>query len=68
MPSTLNNYCKIFHAGTEKVNNEIVINGGRVLAVTAIGENLANAQRKAYETVKTIAWESCHYRTDIGQK
>lgn len=58
--------CKIFHAATKKNNHEIVTNGGRVLAVTALGNDLADAQHNAYAVVKKVAWPSCHYRTDIG--
>ena len=62
------NNCKIFHAGTKSTNNEIVTNGGRVLAVTALGDDIAQAQTKAYENVKKICWVDCYYRKDIGDK
>lgn len=58
--------CKIFHAATQKNNHDIVTSGGRVLAVTALGNDLGDAQRHAYTVVKNIAWPDCHYRTDIG--
>lgn len=58
--------CKIFHAATQKNNHEIVTNGGRVLAVTALGTDLSAARREAYAAVNSIAWPTCHYRTDIG--
>lgn len=60
--------CKIFHAGTSIQNNHIVTNGGRVLAVTALGTNLQAAQTRAYQTVHQIHWPNCYYRDDIGFK
>ena len=58
----------VFHAGTKKENGVFVTNGGRVLGVTARDEDLKTAIDKAYRRVKTIDFEGCHYRTDIGQK
>ncbi|MBS0351272.1 MAG: phosphoribosylamine--glycine ligase [Proteobacteria bacterium] len=58
--------CKIFHAATQLKNNQILTNGGRVLAVTALGENLQAARQNCYQIVKKIVWGNCHYRTDIG--
>lgn len=57
---------KVFHAGTRFEGEQIVTSGGRVLAVTAMGLELRHAQSKAYEAVKKIQFEGCHYRTDIG--
>ncbi len=59
---------KVFHAGTKALDGEIVTNGGRVLCVTALGENLAEAQRRAYQAVSQIHWEGVYYRTDIGYR
>jgi phosphoribosylamine---glycine ligase len=59
--------CKIFHAATKQVDHQVVSNGGRVLAVTALGEDLSAARKQAYEVVKKVAWPECHYRTDIGK-
>jgi phosphoribosylamine--glycine ligase len=42
--------------------------GGRVLGVTALGQDLAEAQKKAYEAVKVISFSGAHYRTDVGNK
>jgi len=56
----------IFHAGTEQRGNEVVAVGGRVLNVTALGRDVAEAQARAYEAVKTIQWDGAFYRTDIG--
>ncbi|MDP9004611.1 MAG: phosphoribosylamine--glycine ligase [Verrucomicrobiota bacterium] len=56
----------IFHAGTRKENGRIVTAGGRVLAVTALGETVADARARAYEAVSQIDFEGCHYRRDIA--
>ncbi len=58
----------VFHAGTGEKEGKIVSVGGRVLGVTALGDNLPAAIRTAYEAVKLISWDGCFYRTDIGQK
>ena len=57
---------QIFHAGTRRENDEIVTSGGRVLAVTALGETIAVARRRAYEVVSQINFDGCHYRRDIA--
>jgi phosphoribosylamine--glycine ligase len=56
----------VFHAGTRKVDGAVVTAGGRVLAVTALGENMAAARGRAYEAVSQIHFEGCHYRRDIA--
>jgi len=58
----------VFHAGTAQKDGEIITSGGRVLGVTAIGDDLAGAIEKAYEAVDHISWQDCFYRKDIGQK
>ncbi|MTC33670.1 phosphoribosylamine--glycine ligase [Providencia alcalifaciens] len=60
---------KVFHAGT-KLNqaSEVVTAGGRVLCVTALGNDIAKAQAKAYEVAKTINWSGSFYRNDIGYR
>jgi len=57
---------QIFHAGTRRENGEIVTSGGRVLAVTALGETVATARTRAYDAVSRIHFEGCHYRRDIA--
>ena len=57
---------KIFHAGTTENNKQIITAGGRVLCACALGENVQEAQSKAYTLVKQIQWENMFYRTDIG--
>jgi phosphoribosylamine---glycine ligase len=59
---------KIFHAGTAVKEKRIVTNGGRVLGVTALGIDLATAQRNAYALVEQIRFEGAHYRKDIAAK
>ncbi len=59
---------EVFHAGTKLVNGSFVTAGGRVLAVTAIAENLQSAVNDAYRAVGSIDFEGKHYRTDIGRK
>ena len=59
---------KIFHAGTRKDNHTIVTDGGRVLSIAALGNNLREAQQKAYQTVERINWRNCYYRRDIGYR
>jgi phosphoribosylamine--glycine ligase len=58
----------VFHAGTALKNKKIVTAGGRVLGVTAIGNDLDEAIKKAYKTVVMIKWPGSFYRTDIGAK
>ncbi len=58
----------IFHAGTSKNEaDEFITAGGRVLGVTASGENLDEALRKAYRAVSGIFWDGMQYRRDIGR-
>lgn len=57
----------IYHAGTKKENDAYLTAGGRVLGVTAVGENLEKALSSAYDAVKQISFDGCHYRTDIGK-
>ncbi len=59
----------VFHAGTRRSESgEIVTNGGRVLNVTGIGDDLPQAIERAYAGVAKIRFEGMHYRTDIGRK
>jgi len=59
---------KVFHAGTRMENGVIVTDGGRVLAVTALGDTLADAKKNAYEAVKKIHFQGAFYRNDIADK
>jgi phosphoribosylamine---glycine ligase len=58
----------VFHAGTKQQEGEVLTSGGRVLGVTAIGENLTNAISRAYQAVEKIQWDGIHYRKDIGHR
>lgn len=58
----------IFHAGTKRSDNDILTNGGRVLGVTALGDNLEDAIQKAYKYVDLVNFENAHFRKDIGIK
>lgn len=58
----------IFHGGTALKEGKIVTNGGRVLGVTALGDNIAEAINQAYKAVEKISWKGVYYRRDIGQK
>ncbi|HVL15901.1 MAG TPA: phosphoribosylamine--glycine ligase [Gemmata sp.] len=60
---------KVFHAGTRiDDKGRVVTDGGRVLGVTALGDDLAAAKARAYEAVKLITFPGMHYRTDIADK
>jgi phosphoribosylamine--glycine ligase len=57
----------IFHAGTTRHSGQLVTNGGRVLAVTAAGDDVAAARGKAYEAVRRISFAGMRFRRDIAQ-
>ena len=59
---------KVFHAGTKRDAGQVVTSGGRVLGVTAMGENLAKAKLQAYTAVKCIRWPGAWCRKDISDK
>ena len=50
------------------MDNQLITNGGRVLGVTAVGENLSSAVERAYSAVSKIQFEGMHFRRDIGAK
>jgi phosphoribosylamine--glycine ligase len=56
----------VFHAGTRRANGEIITSGGRVLAVTALGDTINAARDLAYAAVGKIDFEGCQYRRDIA--
>jgi len=58
----------VFHAGTKKLDEKILSNGGRVLGVTALGDSLESAITNAYDLADKILWPHKYYRKDIGQK
>lgn len=55
-----------FHAGTAKKENSLVTNGGRVLALTGIGNSMEEALNNSYKSIKEIKWEGMNFRRDIG--
>jgi len=57
---------KVFHAGTRIEGAHVVTSGGRVLCVCALGDSVADAQRKAYAEVSGISWRGEFHRHDIG--
>ncbi|MCF6287736.1 MAG: phosphoribosylamine--glycine ligase [Proteobacteria bacterium] len=59
---------KVFHAGTAFKQQEIITNGGRVLCVCTLADDIKTAQLQVYEQAGTINWDSKYYRTDIGDK
>jgi phosphoribosylamine--glycine ligase len=58
----------VFHAGTSERDGKVVTSGGRVLCVTALGDNIKIAQKRAYEVLNTIRFAGAQYRTDIGYR
>jgi phosphoribosylamine--glycine ligase len=60
--------CRVFHAGTELRDGALVTSGGRVLCVTALGDSVKLAQKRAYEAVSPIRFEGMQYRRDIGHR
>ena len=60
--------CYVFHAGTARASNgDLIAVGGRVLAVTALGDDLASARKDAYKGVAKIDWDNGFYRSDIAK-
>lgn len=58
----------VFHAGTAEEGGRVVTAGGRVLCVTALGDSIRVAQRRAYEIVDAVRFEGMQYRRDIGHR
>ncbi|MGN6507290.1 MAG: phosphoribosylamine--glycine ligase [Tepidisphaeraceae bacterium] len=59
---------KVFHSGTEMKDGKLQTAGGRVLAVTALGDTLKDAQARCYEAMGKVHFDGMHYRRDIGQR
>jgi phosphoribosylamine--glycine ligase len=65
---------KVFQAGTKRADRadqqgkQVVTDGGRVLAVTALGDTIAVARERAYKAMGMIHFDGMHYRTDIGHQ
>ena len=60
--------CHVFYAGTALNGKDVVVSGGRVLTVTAMGGNLSAAQRRAYEITENIRFAGMQFRRDIGHR
>jgi len=60
--------CVVFHAGTQLVDGQLLTSGGRVLTVTALGDSVRAAQRRAYDAVAQVRFAGQQYRTDIGHR
>lgn len=60
--------CILFHAGTRIEDRVLYTNGGRVLSVVGLGNNLMNAKEKAYSCIKKIKFSNMFFRNDIGDK
>ena len=59
---------KVFHAGTQLDDGNVVVSGGRVLCVTALAEDIAKAQSNAYGIAERISFVDMYYRKDIGYR
>jgi phosphoribosylamine---glycine ligase len=59
---------KVFHAGTTRAGDQLVTSGGRVLGVTALGNDLRSAQAAAYAAVEKIHFDGAQFRRDIASK
>ena len=59
---------EVFHAGTAKEGDSLVTAGGRVLGVTALGADIQDAVKRAYQAVELIQFEGAHYRRDIAHR
>ena len=56
----------IFHAGTKKVDDNFLTNGGRVIAVTSLSEKYKDAVKSSYDQIKKISFDQAYFRQDIG--
>jgi phosphoribosylamine--glycine ligase len=57
---------QVFHAGTRLAGSDLVTDGGRVFAVTALGADIQAARQRAYDALAKVEFEGMHYRKDIG--
>lgn len=58
----------VFHAGTKFVDGKVITDGGRVLGVTAVGEDIVDAIKTGYKALEKINFDKMHYRKDIGKR
>jgi phosphoribosylamine---glycine ligase len=66
--SSVGNDVVVFHAGTAKVNGQIVTSGGRVLCVTALADSVKQAQARVGQVIQGIGFDGMQYRRDIGYR
>ena len=57
----------VFHAGTAAKGSEVLTAGGRVLAVTSLGNSITEATEQSYDTISGIAYDGKYFRRDIGR-
>lgn len=60
--------CTVFHAGTKRTNDGLVTNGGRVVGISAVRSELADAISDCYEAAKHVKFEGKYFRKDIGKR
>lgn len=58
--------CKLFHAGTQSVNNELVTSGGRVFSLNYQSNTIDDCKKYIYEKISSVDFSNCTHRTDIG--
>jgi phosphoribosylamine--glycine ligase len=58
----------VYHAGTKRQGRDVVTAGGRVLGITGVGAHFRDAMQRAYDMVRMISFDGCHYRSDIAQR
>jgi len=68
LPKHAEDDAHVFHAGTTIKDGSVVTNGGRVLCVTALGDSVKMAQRRAYQLAEEIHFDGCQMRRDIGYR
>jgi phosphoribosylamine--glycine ligase len=68
LPARATEDAHVFHAGTDLCDGRVVTNGGRVLCVTALGDMVKMAQKRAYEVADAIHFDGCQMRRDIGYR
>ncbi|MCC4116405.1 phosphoribosylamine--glycine ligase [Aromatoleum toluclasticum] len=68
LPTTEDEDVHVFHAGTGERDGQILTTGGRVLCVTALGDNVRSAQKRAYDVADAIVFDGRQFRRDIGHR
>ncbi|MGS2717172.1 phosphoribosylamine--glycine ligase [Eionea flava] len=68
LPSNDDHSRKVFHAGTALNNEQVTTQGGRVLCATALGDDVTDAQKNAYQLTHAIEWDDVYYRDDIAYR